>query len=149
MIDEFWRSFLKDKGFNSNIEYTDSYYFGFDEKTANELLELVLLGKKLATSSALISYELCSENLPKIGDYNVITDFVGNPRCVIYTKNVRFIPFNEMTFEICKSEGEDECLETWREKHKKFFIEDGKELGYEFSEDMIVVFENFEVVHKF
>jgi len=56
------------------------------------------------------------------------------------------LPFNEITFEICKREGEDDTLESWKRGHKHFFIEEGKMLGYEFTETMPVVFEDFEVV---
>jgi uncharacterized protein YhfF len=56
--------------------------------------------------------------------------------------------FEDITFGICQREGEDECLETWREGHRRYFKEDGKNLGYEFSEDMPVVFEDFEVVYS-
>jgi len=53
-----------------------------------------------------------------------------------------------MTFEICKREGEDECLETWLRGHVRFFTEEGKAMGYEFNEDMLIVFEDFEVVYQ-
>ena len=49
---------------------------------------------------------------------------------------------------IVKLEGEDDSLESWQKSHKRFFEEEGKELGYEFSEDMLVIFEEFEVVYK-
>lgn len=51
-----------------------------------------------------------------------------------------------MTYDIVKMEGEDDTLESWQKTHKRFFTEEGKKLGYDFSEDMPVVFEEFEVV---
>ena len=44
--------------------------------------------------------------------------------------------------------GEDECLETWQEAHRRFFTQDGDEMGYAFTEDMPVLFEDFEVVYQ-
>ena len=59
---------------------------------------------------------------------------------------MRILPYCEMTYDIAKLEGEDDTLESWQENHKKFFKEEGKELGYTFSEDMLVIFEEFEVI---
>ena len=56
------------------------------------------------------------------------------------------IYINEITFDICKCEGEDETLESWQREYGHFFTEDGKISGYEFSENMPVVFEDFKVV---
>ena len=86
--------------------------------------------------------------MPKVGDYSIVTDWDGNPKCVIQTTTVQTIPYSEMTFDVCKREGEDENLESWRKGHQKFFTEEGKEMGYEFSEDMLIVFEDFQVVYQ-
>ena len=74
--------------------------------------------------------------------------FQGNLKCVIETTNVMIISFKDMTFDICKREGEDETLESWQEGHIRFFTMDGQENGFEFSRDMPVVFEDFEVVYR-
>lgn len=84
--------------------------------------------------------------MPHKGDLSIVTDWSGNPCCVIETQNVEIIPFNEITFDICKREGEDNCLESWQKNHREFFTEDGKDLGYEFTEDMPVIFEDFKVI---
>lgn len=107
---------------------------------------MVLSGKKQATASSLLSYEIEGCRIPQIGDYNIVTDWKGNPRCVIETTNVTILPFNQITFDICRREGEDDTLESWQKGHRNFFMEDGKKLGYEFSENMPVVFEDFKVV---
>ena len=77
---------------------------------------------------------------------SVITYWDGTPGCVIKTTNVRIIPYREITYDIAKLEGEDDTLESWQRNHKRFFTEEGKELGYTFSEDMPVIFEEFEIV---
>lgn len=143
-IEKYWRKFLEDSNLDLNTQYLEAFHFEMTEKLANELLNLVLEGKKRATSSSLIACE--SENtMPKKGDYSIITDWDGNPRCVIQTTNITILPFKDIDFDLCKKEGEDECLETWREGHMKFFA---KETGTEFDENMMVVFEEFEVVYK-
>lgn len=64
------------------------------------------------------------------------------------TKNITIIPFKDITYDICSREGEDDSLESWREGHIRFFSNEGKEIGYEFTEDMLVVFEDFEVIYQ-
>lgn len=147
-IDLFWSRFLQTSGYDKAIKYLEVFHFELTEYLANELLELVLKGKKKATSSSLISYQKEEIRSPKIGDLSIVTDWDGNPKCVIETKDVSIIPFKDITYDICKREGEDECLETWRDGHIRFFKEEGKEIGYEFTEELLVVFEDFEVIYK-
>lgn len=44
--------------------------------------------------------------------------------------------FKEITYDICKR------------GHIRFFEAEGKELGYTFTEDMPVIFEDFEVIYR-
>jgi len=145
-IDAFWQEFLACANLDSNTQYYDCSHFHYTEEWANKLLQLVLLGQKTATTSSLLAYEHEGSEIPKAGNYSIVTDWDGTPHCVIKTTSVTILSFNEMTFDICKREGEDECLETWRDGHRDAFTEEGRELGYEFTEDMLVVFEDFEVV---
>ncbi|MDR1704278.1 MAG: ASCH domain-containing protein [Clostridiales bacterium] len=146
-IGEFWNAFITETGKDPSLKYIEAFHFELTERWANELLALVLEGKKRATASSLTALELEMERLPHPGDYSIVTDWAGNPRCVIETTAVTVIPFNEMTFDICKREGEDDSLESWKEGHRRFFTAEGKQLGYRFAEDMPVVFEDFEVVY--
>lgn len=147
-VEAFWKQFLEDTGRDPETKYYDSFHFCLDEKWANELLHLVLIGQKRATSSSVPVYEAEGERLPEVGDMSVVTDWDGNPHCVIRTTGVTILPFREMTYDICKREGEDECLETWREGHIRFFTEDCAQAGVTFTEDMPVLFEDFEVIYK-
>lgn len=147
-INDFWKEFLKSTNKDSSTEYIDCFHFELTEKLANELLDLVLTGQKKATASSLWGYEIEGERIPQVGDYSIVTDWAGTPRCVIETTAVTILPYKEITFDICKREGEDDCLESWQRGHKNFFTEEGKEVGYEFSEEMPVVFEDFKVVFK-
>lgn len=147
-IESFWQKFLAETGRDINTKYYEAFYFGDSEALANELLALILEGKKTATSSSLWAYEVEGEELPKVGGLSVVTDWDGNPHCVIETVAATLLPFSEMTFEICKREGEDETLESWRDGHIRFFTDEGEEVGYTFSEEMPILFEDFEVIYK-
>ena len=144
--EQFWQEFLQKTGRAPDTKYYECFHFTNDERLANELLQLVLSGKKRATASSLLCY--AQGEAPKPGSLSIVTDFDGNPHCVIETKAVLMIPFNEMTFDICSREGEDECLETWKEGHRHFFTLDAEEMGYAFTEDMPVLFEDFEVIYQ-
>ena len=140
----FWEEFLKSTGRSETTECFEVFHFELTEKVANELLRLVLIGQKKATASSLWSYEIRGEKLPKVGDLSVVTDWEGSPKCVIETTSVAIIPFSEITYDICKREGEDNSLESWRKGHIKYFTEEGKHTGYDFKEDMPVVFEDLD-----
>ena len=144
----FWQKFLAASGRDSSTPCYDYFHFCLDEKSANELLELVLAGKKRATAGSLPSYEREGVRSPQAGDLSILTDFDGKPHCVIRTTAVTVLPFRGMTYEICKREGEDDSLDSWRANHIRFFTEEGRLLGYAFSENMPVVFEDFEIVFQ-
>ncbi|EQC69242.1 hypothetical protein HSISB1_502 [Streptococcus sp. HSISB1] len=129
-----------------NIENLEKWHFELTEDACNSLLDLVLKGQKRATSSSLAAFELGDETMPKEGELSVITDWDGNPRCVVRTKNLHILPYEEITYDLAKLEGEDETLDSWKRSHKRFFTREGEMLGYHFSPQMPVVFEEFEVV---
>jgi uncharacterized protein YhfF len=145
--EQFWQQFLTCKDLDADTKHTGSWHFEVSEKGADSLLALVLSGQKRATASILKAYELEGSRVPEVGDYSIITDFHGTPHCIIQTTAITIIPFNEMTFDICKREGEDDRLKTWQDGHRRFFTHELKALGHDFTEDMPVVFEDFAVVY--
>lgn len=126
-----------------NIEY-DEWGFGDDN-----LLDLVLKEKKKATSSLYLLYEKEGEELPSRGNYSVLLDNNGNARCLIVTTNVIVLPFNEITADLAKLEGEgDLSLKYWQDVHTKFFQKELDEYNMKFDNSMKVVFEEFELIVK-
>ncbi len=147
-IEAFWMDFLKHTNRDKDTRYFECFHFDLNEHLANELLALVLSGKKRATASSLYAYQAEGCEPPTVGSLSIVTDWEGNPHCVIETTAVTILPFREVTFAICSREGEDDSLESWQRGHRRFFTEDGAALGYEFSEDMPVIFEDFSVVYR-
>lgn len=143
----FWQRFLEKTGRPADTVLYDVFHFDLTEKSANELLALVLEGKKRATAGSEYAYAAEGLSKPKVGDLSIVTDWEGTPRCVIETIAVTELPFRDMTYEICSREGEDDTLESWQSGHVKFFTEEGKALGYPFTWDMPVIFEDFAVVY--
>lgn len=148
LTSKYWLNFLAESGRALDLTYYFCDYMGSTEEIASDLLSLILTGMKTATTSCLLGYQAANEKIPKTGDLSIVTDWNGTPSCVIETMNVIILPFNEMTFEICKKEGEDSCLQSWQTTHFDLFTNEGKELGYAFTWNSPVVFEEFRVVYQ-
>ena len=147
-VKELWERYLSTIGENiKNTSKTyESWYFCNNEKDANELAELVKKGVKKATASLHCLYEIENEPIPEVGDYIIITNWKGIAQCVIQITNINTIPFKDVTEEFAAKEGEgDKTLSFWRKVHRKFFTLELKEHNKNFSEDMLVVCEEFEV----
>ena len=124
----------------------DSWTFGSDPDT---LAALVLSGKKTATASVAVLYELEGEALPKAGEYSVILDSRDRALCIIRDTKVSVVPFRDVDAQHARLEGEgDLSLAYWRDVHRSCFSEWMQEDGLVFSEDTEIVLERFEVVYR-
>jgi uncharacterized protein YhfF len=147
-VGDLWKKFTE-----ANPEYSDSSYtashFCDTEDCANSLAELVKKGIKRGTTSLLRWYEPGGEPLPVAGDLNVITDWNGIDQCITRTVKVTLLPFRDVGEELAFIEGEgDKSLDHWRKAHISFFTRELKAINLEFTEDMMVVFEEFEMIYK-
>lgn len=149
-VKKIWAAFLSSMEVAvDGVNKYEAYSFGNDEDTANQLAALVMAGKKRGTSSLYALYEIEDEELPAVNDYSIILNWAGEAQCIIQNTNVFLLPFNEVTPEFAKQEGEgDLSLDYWKRVHRKFFVDALKEIGKEFSEEMLVVCEVFEVVYS-
>ena len=143
-IEEYWTTFLKENKLPLDTKYVEAFKFGFTDKQADELLDLVLQGKKIATTSPYFEFE----DSIKVGDYSIVLDSKEIPRCVIQTTKTQVLLFNEATFDLIKDEGEDEVFETWHNNHVVFLKHACKEADVEYKDDMPIIFEHFKVVYK-
>ncbi|WP_434362348.1 ASCH domain-containing protein [Parasalinivibrio latis] len=124
-------------------------YFCADEYNANLCAQLVLDGKKTATCSMKYWYKEGGEKMPVVGHLQVITDYLGNPFCIIETTEVSECCFSDVTPEFAAAEGEgDLSLSWWRKAHWDFFSKECKAEGIEPTEDMVLVLEKFKVVYS-
>lgn len=147
-VTKFWQDFLRETGRRADTVPYEVFHFCMTEELANSLLQLVLAGKKTATTSSLPLYETAGQRQPRPGDLSVVTDWAGTPHCVIETTAVCKMLFRAMTYEICKREGEDDTLESWQQGHARVFTEEGEQMGYVYSPDMPIVFEDFKLVYR-
>lgn len=118
-----------------------SFAFGDSPALADELLALVLSGRKTATCGALRDYG-GAEPVPVVGRRDVVLDGQGRRAAVIETVEVNRRRFDEVDAEFARDEGEgDLSYEFWREAHEAYFERNGG-----FSPDMILVCERFRLV---
>lgn len=142
-IQRFWNDFCM-KSNQEGKEYNDAFQFGAD---ADWLADLVINDKKTATTSGFVFYELEKEDLPQVGEFNIVLNGENDPVAVIQIKSVDIVPMNEVKEDFALAEGEGD-YKFWWEAHEKFFTELLKEYDKEFSPDMLVVCERFEKIYS-
>ena len=139
--EEMLREYFSAAGLAREADSVEIGPFGDSPEMAEQLLRLILSGKKRATCWACLE-----EAAPEQGSLTAVTDWAGESGCIIETVRAQVMRFSEMTWELARREGEDECFASWREGHRRFFTEEGQREGYAFSEDMEIIFEEFRVV---
>jgi uncharacterized protein YhfF len=121
--------------------------FGDSADMADELAELVLHGPKRATAGLLHDFEVNNEPMPAVGDYVVVIDGRGAPRCIWRTTEVAVKPLIEVDEAFAWDEGEgDRTRADWLEGHRRFFTRQAAREGFQFHDRMDTVFERFAVV---
>lgn len=136
---EYWESQGKEKPTSVN-----EWQFGANP---DQLAQLVIDGVKTATCSGFVFYERENEPLPSAGDYSIILNGRDEPVAIIRTVDVKIMPMNEVPEEFAIAEGEgDRSYRYWKEAHETFFTEALRTIGMEFSENLLLVCERFELV---
>jgi len=122
-----------------------AFSFGDSPELAEQLLALVLDGKKTATTGLEQEYLDEGEPIPKVGDLSIVTDGRGTPKALIRDEEVCIVPFGEVTAKQAALEGEDDCtLEAWRQAHRDVW----RRRGVEITDDTRVVWERFSVKYQ-
>ena len=127
---------------NTKKDYFECFAFGDSPEMADELLALVLAGKKTATVSVILE----DEQAPSVGDLSLVLDGRSTPACVIKTVHVETVRFCGLTWDMVKLEGEDENFEQWKSGNIRYWTRDAAKRGYTFTDQTPITFERFEVV---
>ena len=99
-----------------------SFAFGDSPAMADELLHLVLNGRKTATCWAAVNGRQGCE----VGARSVVLNGGGRPCCVIETTELTERRFDKVDAEWAMAEGEgDRSLESWRRDHQDYFTREG------------------------
>ncbi|SNY90337.1 Uncharacterized protein YhfF [Cohaesibacter sp. ES.047] len=123
-------------------DIVDSYAMGDTPELADQLLALIIEGKKTASCESLQSMEKDNIPLPNVGDKYILLDGCQRPAAVIETVDVTICRFDAVDESFARAEGEgDLSYDHWRQGHRDYFDRNGG-----FSEDMTLVCERFRLL---
>ncbi|WP_084587706.1 ASCH domain-containing protein [Devosia riboflavina] len=123
-------------------EYANAITFSFGDSPElnEELLGLMLAGRKTATCGALRDYEEGKEAMPVVGRRDVVLNGAGEPAAVIETLSIEIVAFDAVDPSFTDLEGEGPYAK-WRHEHEAYFSRNGG-----FAPDMQLVCEKFRLV---
>ena len=150
-VQAYWQKFLSilpaDSPYRTKTCTEDGW--GDSPELADELGDLIARGIKTATCSALWEWEAEDKPIPREGLITIVLDGRGEPLCIVETTEVMVRKYNEVDSDFAQAEGEgDFSLGYWREAHKNYFSRNLPKVGREFSEDMPLVCERFQLIYK-
>lgn len=141
----FWKRFQDATGETGWPRSVDG--FGDDPAMQDALLALLLAGTKRATATLARWFESRGEPLPRPGDLWLITDGKARPACVVRTRSVDICPVSQVDAAFAFEEGEgDRSLDYWLAEHRAYYRREAEREGFEYSDDLKVVCERFELV---
>ncbi len=122
--------------------------YGDSPALSEELLALIVQGRKRAGTSLLWACETDNEPIPRAGDIEIVVDHRNEPAIVTRITSVCVVPFDEVSAEYAAIEGEgDGSLDYWRDAHLAFFARECRRIGREPAENMPVVCSIFDVLN--
>ena len=147
VLDAYWQAYLDTLPEDGRPEAYEAWAFG-SGPGGDDLAALVRDGVKTATCSLLWEYEFDEEDLPQVGQKNIVRDGSDRPVCVAETTEVAIRPFDSVDAGFAHDEGEgDRSLTSWREGHWGFFGSICTRIGRAVDETMPLVCERLRVVY--
>lgn len=143
--EELWKKFCIEKNIDENTPY-EAWGFCGGEDGCDELLELVLEGKKFGTASIYEDYLSEGDEIPGDREYSVLLNSKEEAIAVIRNFEVKVEPFYRVSEYHGYSEGEEERnLEAWRRIHDNYWQEDFNRLNISSAKECHAVEEKFTV----
>ncbi|MDH4223855.1 MAG: ASCH domain-containing protein [candidate division Zixibacteria bacterium] len=147
--EKYWQDFIRSLADKESVPSSYAvYYFGNRKQLADELAELVRTGIKTATSTLFWEFEHDCEPMPRVGDFTVVTNWEGEPRCIIEIMEVEMKKFSETDEQFAYDYGEGErTLAWWKEDMSQYYTKLCEKIGKTFSENITLVCERFRVLY--
>jgi uncharacterized protein YhfF len=145
----FWHRYLATlpAGHPHRRARPDAFAFGDSTALADELAELVQVGRKRATASLPAEFTSGGLPLPAAGDVSIVTRADGTPVAIIELTEVRSIRFDQVDAAFAADEGEgDRTLGWWHAAHRGYFGRVCARLGGSFDERTPVICQRFRLV---
>ena len=128
----------------------DSYALGSvgdSPEIATELADLVIPEIKRAIASLARDCGEGREPMPRPGDFDMILDGDEHrPRLIWRTTQVTIKPLSQVDEAFAWDEGEGDRTRDWWAAHRRDFGRQASRGGFEFDDEILTVFERFEVV---
>jgi uncharacterized protein YhfF len=122
--------------------------YGDSAELSEELIGLIRAGGKRGGTSLLWAMQADGEELPAVGDIEIVVDHHFEPVLVVRITRVDVVAFSAVDAGFAASEGEgDLSLAAWRKDHWAFFGRECKRIGRQPNESMPCVCSNFEVLN--
>ncbi|MBS0526785.1 MAG: ASCH domain-containing protein [Proteobacteria bacterium] len=144
-VEAFWNAYRVARGLPEQ-DY-DVCRFGSSPEMGDELLALVLEGRKRATACLLRDIEIGGEKMGRVGGHVVVLDGGDRPRAIWRTRTIDVKPLNQVDSAFAWDEGEgDRTRADWLAMHVRYFTARAEAEGFSFDESMPAVFERFSLV---
>ncbi|MHA7176782.1 ASCH domain-containing protein [Arthrobacter sp. Sr24] len=96
--------------------------FAFPGPLRDQLVAAILDGSKTSTTCTLVELEVEGEELPQLGQREVVIDSAGRGVAVIEITEVRTVPLNDVDLQHAIDEGEGyTSVAQWRAGHEDFW----------------------------
>lgn len=96
--------------------------FAFPGPLRDKLVAAILSGEKTSTTGLLAEYRAHGEDLPRVGERELVIDSAGRGVAVIETTDVRVLPLSEVDLRHAVDEGEGFAgVAEWRDAHVEFW----------------------------
>ena len=126
----------------------DCWALGDSPELSDELLGLVLAGRKVAAAGSLWEDRARGWHTPRPGDRTVILDGAGAPGALIEAVRVEIVPFDEVPDAFARSEGEGFAGHAdWAEAHWRYYTRRSVDLPFEPTRRMPIVCHTFRLLH--
>ncbi len=144
---DFWEVFLAETETEQTAMVSRYTYFGHSEEESVAVLEQLLSGEKTAISHCIPDYLTKKQPMPRIGDYTMVTDFYGNPCCILKAVDVLIAPLPEVPEHWMQREHPGVTREAWlSEKHGEYEALAARG-GFHANEENPVLLEQVQVVY--
>lgn len=122
--------------------------YGDSEALSEELLALIVSGRKRAGTGLLWAMQADGDAVPEAGAIELVVDHAHRLRLVTRLTRVAVLPYDAVDAAYAAREGEgDGSLAYWRRAHDAFFGRECARIGREPAPDMPVVCCEFELLH--
>ena len=145
---EFWQKTKAALKLQDDESFAGELGFEAQGFAGTEKIAALLAEKKRAAFSTSAVYAIDNEILPVSGEFYIVKNADEETVCAIQIQRVEILPLNEVPWTLAALEGEDENLQEWRERTREILEEESEIIGYEFREDIKLVFMEFKIVMR-